>query len=464
MPFAGQSRRYAEAMADPDLPFRFTVDAREEGVATRFSVRANDASPPRDYRIAQGEPDDYARFFTALAEDFGTRAPLVSQVVVEGPEPPWRALLTDNVHPRILSGYGDPAVIKVDDGWILVATSNDAPDAFPILHSRDLATWAPLGFVFPEGRTPGWAATGRGQSDYWAPEIARVGDEYWCSFTARSRSGELAIGLAKAASPEGPWLDLGRPLLTGSVIDSHIHVDAAGAPWLVWKRDTNSHWPRPLAGLLRAQPALIAAMFDEEADRRTAAFCAAIQPWANTRRPMERYFLMRPLIRAVLSRWRRVQAVLRDEHAAVDIRAAMTTPILIQRIDAAGEYLLGEPVQLLANDRDWEGHLIEGPWLTRQQGRYWLFYAGNDFTSPDYGIGVAVADDLLGPYVKAERPLLQSHAQWHAPGHASVSVGVDGEPRLFFHAYHPETGGYNVFRALLTVGLSFGAEGVRLQP
>jgi hypothetical protein len=26
---------------------------------------------------------------------------------------------------------------------------------------------------------------------------------------------------------------------------------------------------------------------------------------------------------------------------------------------------------------------------------------------------------------------------------------------LFFHAFHPGTGGYNAFRALLTVGLEF---------
>jgi hypothetical protein len=26
-------------------------------------------------------------------------------------------------------------------------------------------------------------------------------------------------------------------------------------------------------------------------------------------------------------------------------------------------------VQLLENDQPWEGHLIEGPWVTRQLGR-----------------------------------------------------------------------------------------------
>jgi hypothetical protein len=90
-----------------------------------------------------------------------------------------------------------------------------------------------------------------------------------------------------------------------------------------------------------------------------------------------------------------------------------------------------------------------------QDGRYYLFYAGNDFTSPSNGIGYAVAD-ASPTWRKAEQPCCARHPDWSAPGHASVSVGLDGEPRLgFFHAFHPGTGGYNVFRALMTVGLSF---------
>ena len=87
--------------------------------------------------------------------------------------------------------------------------------------------------------------------------------------------------------------------------------------------------------------------------------------------------------------------------------------------------------------------------MTRQEGRYWLFYAGNDFSTPAYGIGVAVADHPLGPYIKQGEPLLQSTREWTAPGHASVAPGLDGRPQLFFHAFHPGTGGYNAFRALL---------------
>ncbi len=98
--------------------------------------------------------------------------------------------------------------------------------------------------------------------------------------------------------------------------------------------------------------------------------------------------------------------------------------------------------------------------MTHQQGRYWMFYAGNDFGTPAYGIGVAVADHPLGPYVKQPKPLLKTSLDWWAPGHASVAPGLDGEPQLFFHAFFPGTGGYNTFRALLTARLRFSHDTV----
>ena len=454
-------------MTQTEIP-AFEVEAAAEGEGTRF-IATRVGGERREYRLPGGDQPHYTAFHQAVARDFGTRAPHLY------PDPPpapegrarWRPLITENLSPRILSGYGDPAVLKTDAGYVLVATSNDAPDALPILLSRDLEHWEPAGFVFPEGSTPAWTLTGRHVGDFWAPEMARVGDEYWLTYTAREHSNRLAIGLARSASPTGPWTDLGQPLIrgdaeTGGLIDAHVLIDADGERYLFWKQDTNGLWPRPLAGLMRQRPELIGRMFTREEDRLTAAFAAAVQPWANGRRPMERFFLMQPLIETALDSWPAVRRVLEDCTDAGAILEAMRTPIRGQRLASDGSTLIGEPTVVLANDLDWEGHLIEGPWVTRQQGRYWLFYAGNDFCTPAYGIGVAVADHPLGPYEKQGEPLLRSTPEWWAPGHASVAPGLDGSPQLFFHAFFPGTGGYNAFRALLTAGLSFGADGARL--
>lgn len=443
------------------MTLTFDIDARAEGEATELRVQPSEGEG-RDYRIAGGDPDHYAQFYAALARDFGIREPHEIEEWAPAPaDPRWKPLITGTLHPKILAGYGDPAVLKTDEGYVLVVTSNDAPDAFPVLTSADLIRWKPEGFVFPEGKAPKWTSAGLKVGDFWAPEMAMVGDEYWLTYTARDRDRVLSIGLAKSPRPAGPWIDIGKPLLTGAMIDPHLFVDEQG-PVLFWKKDSNSLWPRPLARLLRERPELIEQLFKSEQDRRTAAFAAAIQPWAETRRPMERFFLMQPLIHAALGRWDDVRAVLGEAGCPPALLEALVTPILAQRLSADGTALIGDPVQVLANDLDWEGHLIEGPWVTRQQGRYWLFYAGNDFTSPAYGIGVAVADDLFGPYRKSPEPLLRSTKEWLAPGHASVAPGLDGKPQLFFHAFHPGTGGYNVFRALLTAKLEFTRNEVRL--
>lgn len=470
-----------DAPAPPVQTPSFSVDAAQEGEGFRILVRSD--AHERTYAVAMGSQQDFSDFYRQLSTDFGTRTPDIFGDELERPAPTiqWRPLLTENIHPQILVGYGDPAVVKTDEGYWLVATSNDAPDAFPLLHSDDLEHWESKGFVFPQGGEPGWAAKGRNVADFWAPEMAKVGDEYWLCFTARQATNALAIGLARSSTPVGPWLDNGEPLITGKplnttglgydpskpqmsggVIDSHIFVDASGETYLFWKDDTNSIWPRPLAMLLRSHPELIERLFEADEDRRTAAFAAAIVPWANLQRPMVRFFLMHPFIEAALANWHRVKGALVEFGLAPAILEAMSTPVRAQRIAADGRSLLGNDTIVLTNDLDWEGHLIEGPFVTRQEGRYWMFYAGNDFATPSYGIGVAVADHVLGPYTKQGEPLLKSTREWTAPGHASVAPGLDGRPRLFFHAFHPGTGGYNAFRALLTVGLKFGDAAVEV--
>ena len=462
-------------MSDSSSQPAFEVEAAEHDGGTRIHVTSSDGQQ-RTYRIGGGAHADHLLFFGELAGDFGTRAPGSVEIpTTEAGKVGWRPLLTDNLSGRIRYGYGDPAVLKVDDGWILISTSNDAADAFPIVHSPDLERWEHHGFIFPEGHAPEWTATGHEVADFWAPEMQRIGDEFWVAYTAREKSNALAIGLARASSPEGPWTDNGQPLITGGkvlypgttasggVIDSHIFVDDDGTPYLFWKRDTNGLWPRPLAGLLRERPHLIPELFEGERDRRTAAFAAAIQPWANTRRPMERFFLMQPLIEAALDNWGRVLPALVSFGKAPEIVEAMRTPIHARQLAPDGRSLIGEEKIVLSNDLDWEGHLIEGPYVTKQNGRYWMFYAGNDFSTPAYGIGVAVADHPFGPYQKRTEPLLKSSRDWWAPGHASVAPGPDGRPQLFFHAFFPGKCGYNAFRALLTVGLEFGETDVTLR-
>jgi arabinan endo-1,5-alpha-L-arabinosidase len=155
----------------------FAVQAEAHGDRFRFEVAADGRT--KIYEVPTGTQQDFSLFFGELAGDFGTRVPHVLAETIEHPAPdfPWTPLLTKNMHPKILAGYGDPAVFKDGKDYWLVCTSNDAPDAFPVLHSADLQHWQLRGFIFPHGKSCAWAATGPDRADFWAPEMARVGDE-----------------------------------------------------------------------------------------------------------------------------------------------------------------------------------------------------------------------------------------------------------------------------------------------
>src|SRR5947209_6715499 len=135
----------------------FAVQAADEGDGVRFDVTSADGRS-RSYAIPARESRDYFAFFRELHCDFGTRLPHFFVERGDFPETPphWHPLLTENVSPTILAGYGDPAVVKTSSGYYLLATSNDAPDAFPILHSDDLIHWEHKAFLFPEGKQPEW--------------------------------------------------------------------------------------------------------------------------------------------------------------------------------------------------------------------------------------------------------------------------------------------------------------------
>ena len=131
--------------------------------------------------------------------------------------------------------YPDPSVIRVGNDYWATATSSEWAPHFPILHSRDLVNWEIKGYVFEQ--MPGWA-----KANFWAPEISEYKGKFFVYFTAReASSNHLAVAVATADRPEGPWTDHG-PLVAQDAgsIDAMPFTDAAGVRWLVWKEDGNS--------------------------------------------------------------------------------------------------------------------------------------------------------------------------------------------------------------------------------
>ncbi|GAB2790940.1 beta-xylosidase [Hymenobacter luteus] len=139
------------------------------------------------------------------------------------------------VNPVLAGDFPDPSITKVGDTYWASATSSNWGPAFPLLKSTNLTDWELVGHVFPN-ELPDWA-------DYyfWAPELSEENGKIYVYYTAHKKGGNLAVGVAVADNPAGPYRDLG-PLVAqkdGS-IDGFPMRDEKGELYLIWKEDGNS--------------------------------------------------------------------------------------------------------------------------------------------------------------------------------------------------------------------------------
>jgi Glycosyl hydrolases family 43 len=116
-----------------------------------------------------------------------------------------------------------------------------------------------------------------------------------------------------------------------------------------------------------------------------------------------------------------------------------------EQLDAAGTgFAPGTtPSLLLSADQGWEGGVIEAPDMVPTDGRYFLFYSGNDWNSANYAVGVAICSGPLGPCgdVTAS-PILSSGPGVAGPGGESVFTDTSGSYWIAFHAWVPGAVGF----------------------
>jgi beta-xylosidase len=213
-------------------------------------------------------------------------------------------------------------------------------------------------------------------TDYWAPEVAHADGRWYLYYSAGRGESGHRLRVAVADAPEGPFHDAGTVLTP----DERFAIDAH--PF----RDDDGRWY-----LYYAHDVL-------EGERVGTTI-------------------------------------------AVDRLAGMTRlegrPRTLLR--ASGDW------QVYRRDREMYGkvydwHTLEGPFVRKRDGRYWLFYSGGAWEEPSYGVSFAVADHPLGPFAEP-RPgpcVLQTVAgRVIGPGHNSVVTGPDGEDWLVYHAWDP---------------------------
>jgi hypothetical protein len=135
------------------------------------------------------------------------------------------------------------------------------------------------------------------------------------------------------------------------------------------------------------------------------------------------------------------------------------TGIYAQSLSADGRSLLGLPVKILSPVQPWEGTIVEAPDMIEAWGTYWLFYSGNWFNQPDYGIGVTACQTPFGPCADVNpTPLLGSNLQGAGPGEASLFQD-GGTVSLLYNPFKGNDPGPLIPRPVDMVRLGFTPQG-----
>jgi arabinan endo-1,5-alpha-L-arabinosidase len=86
--------------------------------------------------------------------------------------------------------------------------------------------------------------------------------------------------------------------------------------------------------------------------------------------------------------------------------------------------------------------LVEGAWVVRRGGWYYMFYSGDNCcgAKADYAVMVARSRSAFGPFQTLEQAkgtpksiILQKSARWFAPGHNSIVTDAAGQDWIVYH-------------------------------
>ncbi len=87
--------------------------------------------------------------------------------------------------------------------------------------------------------------------------------------------------------------------------------------------------------------------------------------------------------------------------------------------------------------------LVEGAWVTKHGGYYYLFYSGDNCCGPNahYAVMVARSRNATGPFETlaetsgaANSVILEADSRWIAPGHNSLVQDEEGRHWIIYHA------------------------------
>lgn len=273
---------------------------------------------------------------------------------------------TTYTNPVLDTDFPDPAVLRAPDGFFYAYATQGNGQNIQVARSRDLATWERLADALPA--KPGWASR---TQDFWAPHAHQADGRYYLYYSAKpdaaltDKERGLCLAVATADRPEGPFTDMGRPLLCGP---GFVNID-------------------PMA-------------YDDPATGKRLLY------WGSGFEPIK------------------VQELAPDRMSF----ATGSKPIdLVQPVKSEdpGNYR----------------RLVEGAWVTRRDGWYYMFYSGDNCCGVNvhYATMVMRSRSATGPFTHQAPPggatmLIERTERWIGPGHNSVAEDAAGDHWTLYHA------------------------------
>ncbi|EME39996.1 glycoside hydrolase family 43 protein [Dothistroma septosporum NZE10] len=138
------------------------------------------------------------------------------------------------------------------------------------------------------------------------------------------------------------------------------------------------------------------------------------------------------------------------------------TPIMLQEMEEDGLTKVGDPVEILTNEKQ-DGPLVEAPVLVQtKEGIYFLFFSSGCTRLPTYALEYATATNITGPYTRVKDKLLKT-GDWglEAPGSVGISEDGKGGWSMAFHA-RVNDGDIGRVRAMFTTKLKFEGRSVSM--
>ena len=301
---------------------------------------------------------------------------------------------TGYTNPVLDQDFPDPTVIKVGPTYWAYATQTFLGNGLRVniqsASSTDLVHWTYRNDVLPT--KPAWSTT---VWNFWAPHVIYAAEQsgYIMYYSADADTSGMCIGIATSTVPEGPFTDVGSPLVCGN---DFVHID-------------------PMA-------------FDDSVSGKHYLY------WGSN-----------------------------------------SQPISVQELDADRVHFAAgsSPVAVIQPSGAPYEPLVEGPWVIRRAGYYYLFYSGNDCCSlpnPHYAVLVARSSSPTGPFQKHGAALgsdssaiLTGDDHFRGPGHNAIITDAAGNDWIVYHAVDPAkptlSDGHSVRRPMLIDRLQYDASG-----